>query len=66
MALPIALQLYSVREDLAKDFLGTLKAVKSFGYDRRRGEWTSLHKEMKPHCIRYSITVEPTLEYKII
>ena len=33
MALPIALQLYSVRDDLANDFLGTLKAVKSFGYD---------------------------------
>ena len=49
MALPIALQLYSVREDLAKDFHGTLKAVKSFGYDRRRGEWASLHEEMKPH-----------------
>lgn len=33
MALPIALQLYSVRDDLAKDFFGTLEAVKSFGYD---------------------------------
>jgi len=33
MNLPIALQLFSVREDLEKDFRGTLKKVKSFGYD---------------------------------
>ena len=33
MALPIALQLYSVRDDLREDFLGTLKAVKALGYD---------------------------------
>ncbi len=31
--LPIALQLYSVREDLAADFAATLKAVKAMGYD---------------------------------
>lgn len=30
---PIALQLYSVREDMAKDFEGTLKKVKAMGYD---------------------------------
>jgi len=33
MALPIALQLYSVRDILAEDFVGTLKAVKEMGYD---------------------------------
>jgi len=33
MNLPIALQLFSVREDLEKDFKGTLKQVKTFGYD---------------------------------
>ena len=33
MALPVALQLYSVRDDLAKDFIGTLKAVKALGFD---------------------------------
>lgn len=33
MALPIALQLYSVRGELNEDFLGTLKAVKALGYD---------------------------------
>ena len=29
----VGLQLYSVREDLAKDFEGTLQAVKDMGYD---------------------------------
>jgi len=32
MAIPIALQLYSVREDCAKDLPGTLKAVAKMGY----------------------------------
>jgi sugar phosphate isomerase/epimerase len=31
--IPIALQLYSVREDCAKDFPGTLKAVAKMGYE---------------------------------
>lgn len=30
---PIALQLYGVRDDLDKDFVGTLKKVKEMGYD---------------------------------
>lgn len=30
---PVALQLYSVRDDLEKDFLGTLKEVKKMGYE---------------------------------
>ncbi len=33
MALPIALQLYSVREDMKADFKGTLEKVKKLGYD---------------------------------
>lgn len=33
MLLPIALQLYSVRDDLEEDFTGTLRKVKSLGYD---------------------------------
>ena len=33
MSLPVALALYSVRDDLAKDFPGTLKKVKEMGYD---------------------------------
>lgn len=32
-AMPIALQLYSVREDMAADFEGTLKKVAAMGYD---------------------------------
>ena len=31
--IPIALQLYSVREDCAKDFIGTIKAVSEMGYE---------------------------------
>lgn len=31
--LPVALQLYSVRDDLAKDFVAALKKVKEIGYD---------------------------------
>ena len=33
MKFPIALQLYSVRDDLAADFYGTLKKVRALGYD---------------------------------
>ncbi|MBR3796733.1 MAG: sugar phosphate isomerase/epimerase [Clostridia bacterium] len=33
MKFPIALQVYSVREDAAADFYGTLKAIKAMGYD---------------------------------
>lgn len=31
--LPIAIQLYSVRDDMAKDFEGTLRKIKALGYD---------------------------------
>ena len=33
MAFPIALQLYSVRDDMKADFKGTLEKVKALGYD---------------------------------
>ena len=33
MNLPIALQLYSVRDDMEKDFAGTIRQVKEMGYD---------------------------------
>jgi sugar phosphate isomerase/epimerase len=33
MSFPIVLQLYSVREDLANDFEGTLRKVKALGYE---------------------------------
>ena len=31
--LPIAIQLYSVRDDMAADFEGTLRKIKELGYD---------------------------------
>lgn len=33
MSIPVAVQLYSVREDCARDLLGTLEKVKAIGYD---------------------------------
>ena len=33
MSLPVALQVYSLRDELDKDFKGTLQAVKQMGYD---------------------------------
>ena len=33
MTLPVALQLYTVRDEMAADFEGTLKKVKALGYD---------------------------------
>ena len=33
MKLPIAIQLYSVRDDMEKDFYGTVKKVKELGYE---------------------------------
>lgn len=33
MALPVGLQLYSVRDDMEKDPLGTLRKIKEMGYD---------------------------------
>ncbi|MBQ7411673.1 MAG: sugar phosphate isomerase/epimerase [Clostridia bacterium] len=48
----LALQLYSVREDMEKDFLGTLKKVKEMGYEG--GELAGLYgksaREVKAFC----------------
>ena len=33
MALPVAIQLYSLRDEMDKDFKGTLEKVKEMGYD---------------------------------
>ena len=33
MSIPIALQLYSVRDDCARDFFGTIRQVAAMGYD---------------------------------
>lgn len=50
MTLPVALQLYSVRDDLAADFYGTLKAVKEMGYDGV--ELCGINSKMDPVKIR--------------
>lgn len=49
MALPIALQLYSVRDFMEKDFEGTLKKVKEMGYEGV--EFAGLY-DRDPHEIR--------------
>jgi sugar phosphate isomerase/epimerase len=49
MSFPIALQLYSVRDDLANDFEGTLRKVKALGYDGV--EFAGLYG-YKPEAIR--------------
>ena len=52
MALPVAIQLYSLRDDLAKDFKGTLKTVKEMGYDgvEFAGLYDHDPKEVKAMC----------------
>ena len=39
MTMPIALQLYAVREECAKDFPGTLSAVAEMGYTGVERAW---------------------------
>lgn len=48
----VALQLYSVRDEMEKDFVGTLKAVKSFGYDgvEFAGIFDHTAEEIKKMC----------------
>lgn len=54
---PVALQLYSVRDFLAKDFEGTLKKVKEMGYDGV--EFAGLHgksgAEVKDICEKFGL-----------
>lgn len=52
MALPVAIQLYSLRDEMAKDFEGTLKAVKKMGYDgvEFAGLYDHDPKEVKAMC----------------
>ena len=50
--LPIGLQLYSVRDDMAKDFKGTLQKVKEMGYDgvEFAGMYDHTPAEIKAMC----------------
>ena len=52
---PIALQLYSVRDDMEADFAGTLKKVKSFGYDgvEFAGLFGHTAEEVKKMCRKF-------------
>ncbi len=54
---PIGLQLYSVRDDLAADFEGTLKAVAEMGYDgvEFAGLCGKTAKEAKELCEKYGL-----------
>lgn len=55
---PIALQLYSVRDDMEADFAGTLKKVKSFGYDgvEFAGLFGHTAEEVKKMCADAGVT----------
>lgn len=58
MALPVALQLYSVRDDMEKDFEGTLKKVSELGYAgvEFAGLFGKTAAEVKALCEKYSLT----------
>ena len=55
---PIALQLYSVRDDMAADFEGTLKKVKALGYDgvEFAGLFGKSAAEVKKMCAEIGLT----------
>ncbi len=59
MRFPIALQLYSVRDDMAADFAGTLRKVKALGYEgvEFAGLFDKTADEVKSLC--GSIGLEP-------
>ena len=50
--LPIGLQLYSVRDDMAKDFKGTLQKVKDMGYEgvEFAGMYDNSPEQIKAWC----------------
>lgn len=55
---PIALQLYSVRDDMSKDFEGTLKKVKELGYDgvEFAGLYGNSPEKVKELCDKVGLT----------
>lgn len=58
MKFPIALQLYTVRQQLAEDFEGTLKQVAELGYDgvEFAGLFGKTAQEVKALCQKYNLT----------
>lgn len=57
MKFPVALQLYSVRDELAADFEGTLKAVREMGYDgvEFAGLYGHSPEEIRDFCEKYHL-----------
>lgn len=53
----VGIQLYSVRDDMAKDFEGTLKAVRDMGYDgvEFAGLFGKTPEEVKSLCAKYNL-----------
>lgn len=58
MEFPIALQLYSIRDEMANDFYGTLKKVKEMGYDgvEFAGLFGKSADEVKGYCDELGLT----------
>ncbi len=58
MKLPVAVQLYSVRDEMEKDFYGTIKAMKELGYDgvEFAGLFGEEPKKIKAFCEEIGIT----------
>ena len=56
--LPVALQLYSVRDDMAQDFKGTLQKVKEMGYDgvEFAGLFDNSPEQIKAWCAELGLT----------
>ncbi len=54
---PVALQLYSVRNEMANDFYGTLKQVKEMGYDgvEFAGLFGKSAEEIKDYCDKLNL-----------
>lgn len=59
MKIPIAIQLYTLREDTSKDFIGTLEKVASLGYDgvEFAGYGDIAADKMKSHLDRLGLKV---------
>lgn len=55
---PVAVQLYSIRDDMAADFEGSLRAVKEMGYDgvEFAGLYGHSPAEVRALCEKYSLT----------
>ena len=62
MKIPVALQLYSVREDCSRDFIGTLKRVAEIGYEgiEFAGYYEMEAKEIKKILDDFSLKVAGT------